>query len=50
MAAKRFLDDSNQDKDKPNDKRIRTTTSFASYVLNYYFFYDPILYTYRHIA
>ncbi|KAK2385498.1 hypothetical protein P8452_40223 [Trifolium repens] len=32
MAAKRFLDDSNQDKDKPNDKRIRTTTSFASVI------------------
>ncbi|CAJ2676127.1 unnamed protein product [Trifolium pratense] len=34
MAAKRFLDDSNQDKDKPNDKRIRTTPtpSFASVI------------------
>jgi hypothetical protein len=36
MAAKRFLFDSNQDKDKQNDnKRMRTasTSSFASYVL-----------------
>jgi len=34
MAAKRFLDDFNEDKVKPSDKRMRTTTtsSFASYV------------------
>ncbi|XP_061345005.1 protein SAR DEFICIENT 1-like [Gastrolobium bilobum] len=33
MAAKRFLDDSDQDKDKPSDKRMRTPrTSFASVI------------------
>ncbi|TKY60945.1 SAR DEFICIENT 1 protein [Spatholobus suberectus] len=34
MAAKRFLDDSDQDTNKPGDKRMRTTTrpSFASVI------------------
>ncbi|KAG8661559.1 hypothetical protein MANES_01G014500v8 [Manihot esculenta] len=32
MAAKRFLDDSSQDPDRPNEKRIRSRPSFASVI------------------
>jgi len=43
MAAKRLLNDSERDPDKPDDKRMRnnpTRPSFASYVLYLYSSYE----------